>query len=1461
MADESVIFSGGGLIQLTASGNVTLGGTLTPGEVQITSRFAAIVDGGDTDPEVWAACAALRAQTGSGDAGDPLGGLETQTYGAVMILAAETDRGDIQVLHTGALQIGTVDALHGVVILDSADDNLADAIVVTAASPVEVVEPVINNDGGEITLAAEGNTLADDLTINANITAAGGTGSIFLYAGDSIRLAGTVAVSAASTGAVLLSAGSDYHAGSPIDGYGGGNVVMENGSQIRSEEGAIAVQAPHDVYLSFVNADSDFDNARGMVSIVADFPGFNPAALRDGVGAILDNTAGEARNIRAGLAVLRAATGIGSGGGNADLETNIVTLDALNSTSGDLAITEVAAGGNLDVQQAAQSGVSGNITIVTENGNLRLITAGVGVLVCGASGTVWLDANVLDPANESSSRGDVVLNQRIGTFGGAINVDADHDVRGLVAGTISSYGGPIAITADANNAGPAVNDFGTIQLRGNIAAAAGTVTFSLADCDGWLGAAPASTTGNVRAGAIVMGSDAKPNGQGVLRLQGRQNTFSDTATVVEGVLIINGILTDTAPHLPAGGDVVVQDGGVLGGHGDRTATGVINASVTVLAGGILDPGDYSNCTPQTGQLTVNLPDGAVVDIQFGGTFRVQLGGLEPGAASNGYDQLALNGPTNADLHGTQATGAGGGTLLVDVQFGVPFGAEFRIIDNDLTDLITTRFLDLPEMAFLSPGGVLMNISYLAGSDRNDVVLTRPGRYDFDGYHGYTAENYIGISPFLLYGDGNAMGWLTLPPRYFERNWPVLPPYTAPEERLKYDGQSTDRNGDPLTFAVDLVAGQAYEVMILTGDVTWNHDRMRFDVYDANGAQPPETPTEPFTQIIDTWGAGAPDGSGVLVTWGGGDPNTEGTGYYRWIRFTTDTIVDADDGLGTLLITMRDLGGWDYTAVILGMDIRPVDSVGEIAIARSLPPGEVPLSALPADGMTVDTYTVSGAPPSATLNVTVRAGSPVQYARVTPDGDVTMFGSRVLADENGNFSFSVLRPATLTDTSLAQEDWTIQVEEVSGLSRGIVLQPYAAPEESAPLRFDFGIYGSLLQPDFLPVIPQTTYNATRGYGWTSRVAGANRQDPNLSALRTDLNYAKDATFKVDLPDGNYSVRIYHANPKYYGVDPYIADNFRVYAEGLEQYTISDIPAGASDVRTFTVPVADGALEIRLQDFGGWDGNFVISGIEISAGTLPTEAPLLAAGDPPDSGAASITTADLAPVLAEATARWLATGLSPEQAAALDTVRYRVADLGGTYLGLADPASNSIRIDDDAARFGWSEVRGRKSEVGSQRPEIRGLMSEIGGPWSVDGGPATSDQRRMTKDGVDLVTVVMHELGHLLGYDHSDDPHDLMAPVLNASQSRTARSLDLPNLSPNLSPKPAQPQKQPSLLENAADLFAALALDDDKETGRTRISRRSRIERYERELDAWFAQLGEDSQPASAAGEIDRQAARR
>jgi hypothetical protein len=147
--------------------------------------------------------------------------------------------------------------------------------------------------------------------------------------------------------------------------------------------------------------------------------------------------------------------------------------------------------------------------------------------------------------------------------------------------------------------------------------------------------------------------------------------------------------------------------------------------------------------------------------------------------------------------------------------------------------------------------------------------------------------------------------------------------------------------------------------------------------------------------------------------------------------------------------------------------------------------------------------------------------------------------------------------------------------------------------------------------------------------------------------------------------------------------------------------------------------------------------------------------------------------------------------------------------------------------------------------------------------------------MTNDRVDLLTVVMHELGHLLGYDHSDDEGDLMAPMLGPSQSPTASDLASLSLNPSLNPslnlspnhlqnptpqrsllsrsvRPAsgigsdatQPQSQTPSLPDATDLFAALALDRSEETRQPRRSRRSRLERYERELDAWFAELAEE-----------------
>jgi hypothetical protein len=256
-------------------------------------------------------------------------------------------------------------------------------------------------------------------------------------------------------------------------------------------------------------------------------------------------------------------------------------------------------------------------------------------------------------------------------------------------------------------------------------------------------------------------------------------------------------------------------------------------------------------------------------------------------------------------------------------------------------------------------------------------------------------------------------------------------------------------------------------------------------------------------------------------------------------------------------------------------------------------------------------------------------------------------------------------------------------------------------------------------------------------------------------------------------------------------------------------------------------------------------FTIAGIDISAGGLPADMPLVASGVALDGGGAAISLDMLQPVVAEAVARWSDIGLTSTQAATLSNVQFAVADLGGTYLGLANPATNTIRIDDDAAMLGWSRGTGHSS---------------------LDYGQMTNAKGLMTNDGIDLLTVVMHELGHLLGYEHSDDEHDLMAPALSASPlGRSALDSPLSTLDSSLVRSPWSVASDPSsraddvfadleqndsqigasgLLESGGDaLLARLPLRAGERATEVRFSRRSRMERYQREWDAWFAELAE------------------
>lgn len=101
---------------------------------------------------------------------------------------------------------------------------------------------------------------------------------------------------------------------------------------------------------------------------------------------------------------------------------------------------------------------------------------------------------------------------------------------------------------------------------------------------------------------------------------------------------------------------------------------------------------------------------------------------------------------------------------------------------------------------------------------------------------------------------------------------------------------------------------------------------------------------------------------------------------------------------------------------------------------------------------------------------------------------------------------------------------------------------------------------------------------------------------------------------------------------------------------------------------------------------------------------------------DSHVPVLTDAALQHVVNQAINFWAQQGVDAVDLAALRGTHVQIADLGGTQLGLTD-AANTVTIDDDAAGYGWFTGAG---EVNLQ--------------------------------SVDLLSTVVHEFGHVLGYNH-------------------------------------------------------------------------------------------------------------
>jgi hypothetical protein len=152
-------------------------------------------------------------------------------------------------------------------------------------------------------------------------------------------------------------------------------------------------------------------------------------------------------------------------------------------------------------------------------------------------------------------------------------------------------------------------------------------------------------------------------------------------------------------------------------------------------------------------------------------------------------------------------------------------------------------------------------------------------------------------------------------------------------------------------------------------------------------------------------------------------------------------------------------------------------------------------------------------------------------------------------------------------------------------------------------------------------------------------------------------------------------------------------------------------------------------------------------------FPLGDPVLAAAAPQHPVQQTLTTQQLQPVVQSAIASWQAAGASAAQVAALNQVQAHIAPLPTSHLG--EEAAGEIWISPNAGGWGWYTDASAASNQAF---------------------PASAASPAAGK--MDLLSVVGHELGHVLGLEDVHDSHDVMGETLASGVRRLPAAGDLP-----------------------------------------------------------------------------------
>ena len=199
-------------------------------------------------------------------------------------------------------------------------------------------------------------------------------------------------------------------------------------------------------------------------------------------------------------------------------------------------------------------------------------------------------------------------------------------------------------------------------------------------------------------------------------------------------------------------------------------------------------------------------------------------------------------------------------------------------------------------------------------------------------------------------------------------------------------------------------------------------------------------------------------------------------------------------------------------------------------------------------------------------------------------------------------------------------------------------------------------------------------------------------------------------------------------------------------------------GAADGRNAvlsTTVTATGQYKIAVLPTAG-AGDYTVQVTGAAGGVTITESASLLALSPGANNTPGITSEDVAPLLEEALHRWAQ--VMPEVHTILDGWSVQVADLEG--LTLAEVRDSTIVIDPTAAGHGWFVDPTPRDNV--EFHVAPGLAE-----WMADVHSAAFGR-------MDLLTTIMHELGHVLGFDDQQAQRNhanLMTETLSAGIRRS------------------------------------------------------------------------------------------